>query len=719
MPINASVAEETWQRFIYLRDNGHRQYMDLAKRCEDFFAGCQWDPRDLALLRAQRRPALTINQILRTVSNVLGEQIFNRTDISFRPRNEGATSEVADALTKVFMQISDNNQLAWQRSDLFCDGIITGRGYIDARLDFSDSLRGEIRLNLLNPRNVMPDADADNYDPDTWTDVVTTRWMSADEIELLYSKADADILRNRFQSGFMAPYAMDSFDDRERFGNPREVFTSFGIGPLSGSMRSIRVIERQYKKLDRMDHFVDLATGDTRQVPTSWDQAMVVDHLAKNPGLAIIKRLVNRIRWCVVADNVVLHDDWSPYKHFTIIPYFPYFRRGRTIGLVENLISPQELLNKVSSQELHVSNTTANSGWKIKKGALTNMTTGELEQRGSSTGIVLELDDMDSAEKIQPNQVPTGLDRISYKAEEHIKTISGVSDYQMGFAREDVSAKAVQQNKASGSTNTVKVMDNLNRTDHILARNVLDMIQEYYTEERLVVITTDRLTRQSESFKVNQVTPEGAIINDLTLGEYGVISTTQPERDTFEDSQFDQAVALRTEVGIPIPDRFILQSSRLRDKAAIVQALEGDQESPEAQMQKELQQRALMAEVATKEADAQSKGAEAKLKVAKTQRELAMAQNEVAGGPEAELQMEREKMEMELQMKREEMEQELELERAKMEQELALKREEHALNMQLKQETVRADIQNKRAMALHAQANQAEKMDGESKTNVD
>jgi hypothetical protein len=98
VPINTTIADETWARFAYLRENGHRQYMDLAKRCEDFFAGCQWDPRDIALLKATRRPALTINKILRTVSNVLGEQIFNRTDISFRPRNEGATSEVADAL---------------------------------------------------------------------------------------------------------------------------------------------------------------------------------------------------------------------------------------------------------------------------------------------------------------------------------------------------------------------------------------------------------------------------------------------------------------------------------------------------------------------------------------------------------------------------------------------------------------------------------------------
>jgi hypothetical protein len=703
VPIDAKIAEETWARYSYLRDNGHRQYMELAKKCDDFFAGAQWDPRDLALLKAARRPALTINQILRTVSNVLGEQIFNRTDIAFRPRNEGATSEVADALTKVFMQISDNNQLAWLRSDMFCDGVITGRGYLDARLDFSDSLRGEVKLSLLNPRNVMPDMDADQYDPDTWADVTITKWLSADEIELLYSKGDAQLLRNKFQAGFASPYTMDAFDDRERFGGQRDLYTAFGTAPLAGTMRSIRVIERQHKKLARVDHFVDIATGDMRQVPSSWAPDMVQNHLAQNPNLAIMPKLIQRIRWTVVADNVVLHDDWSPYKHFTVIPYFPYFRRGRTIGLVENLLGPQELLNKVSSQELHVINTTANSGWKVKKGGLLNMTAGELEQRGAQTGLVLELEDMDAAEKIQPNQIPSGLDRISYKAEEHIKTISGVSDYQTGFAREDVSAKAVKQNQAAGSTNTVKVMDNLNRTDFLLARHVLDMVQEFYTEQRLVTITRDRLANHVEQMTVNEVTPEGVIVNDLTLGEYAVVVTSQPERDTFEDSQFDQVVAMRTEIGIPIPDRFVIQSSRLRDKAAIIQALEGDQESPEAKLQAELKQRAMLAEVGIKEADAKSKGADAQLKVAKTQRELTLAQQEAQGGPQAELELKREEMTMELQMDRERLEMEMQMEREKHALEMQMKQEEHAQGLQLKQQQAQADIEMKQAMALHQQ----------------
>lgn len=708
MPVNTSLANEVWCRYAWLRDNGHLDFVKKATVCEDFFVGLQWDPNDLALLKSYRRPALTINKIISTISNVMGEQIFNRTDIAFKPRNEGATSEVADALTKVFMQISDNNQLNWVRSDVFADGIVGSRGFFDVRLDFTDSLRGEVRIEQLNPKNVLIDADADEYDPDKWGDVIITKWMSPDQIEMLYSKADADLLRGRQDSYF--PYGYDSIDrDRDRFGHPRSMYT-YNTGPDSGdnNTRNIRVIERQWRKLDRVLHFVDIDTGDTRMVPADWDQARIQQHMAQNPNLALTKKLIQRIRWTVVADNVVLHDDWSPYKHFTVVPYFPYFRRGRTVGLVENLIGPQELLNKVSSQELHVVNTTANSGWKVKRNALQNMSVAELEQRGAQTGLVIELDDLANAEKIQPNQTPSGLDRISYKAEEHIKTISGVSDYMQGFAREDVAAKSVQENKQSGQANLAKVMDNMNRTDFILARNVLDLVQEYYTEERLLYITTDRLTNQIEQLRINQPTPEGTIINDLTLGEYAVVVTNQPERDTFEETQFDQALRLRTEAGVQIPDKYIIQSSRLKDKAEIVKELEGDQNSPEAQAAAQLRQRASEAEVAKLEAEALQKQSDAQLKAAKSQKELASigqdsGQDELTLEQlklEAEMAMEQQKMEQELQLERERIQLEFALKREQMQAEIALKREQAAAEAAIKQQQAREQAMAQRVAAV-------------------
>lgn len=714
MPVNNELAMQVWRRYAWLRDNGHLSYVAKASKCEDFFVGLQWDQNDLALLKAYKRPALTINKIISTIANVLGEQIFNRTDVAFKPRNEGATSEVADALTKVFMQIGDNNQLPWVRSDVFCDGVVGSRGFFDVRLDFTDSLRGEVRVEQLNPKNVLIDGDADEYDPDKWGDVIVTKWMSPDQIEMLYSAADAKLLRGRQDSYF--PWGYDSIDrDRDRFGIPRGHYTYGSENDDSdGNARNIRVIERQWRKLAKVLHFVDIETGDMRPVPFDWDDQRVQAHLAQNPNLTITKKLIQRIRWTVVADNVVLHDDWSPYKHFTVVPYFPYFRRGRTVGLVENLIGPQELLNKVSSQELHVVNTTANSGWKVKRNALQNMSTAELEQRGAQTGLVLELDEIANAEKIQPNQTPSGLDRISYKAEEHIKSISGVSDYMQGFAREDVAAKSVTANKQSGQANLAKVMDNMNRTDFILARNILDLVQEYYTEQRLLFITTDRMTNATEQLTVNQITPEGEIVNNLTLGEYAVVITNQPERDTFEETQFDQALRLRMEAGVQLPDKYLIQSSRLKNKADIIKDMEGDAESPEAQRAAALQARSQEAEVAKLEAEAMQKQTDAQLKQAKAQKELASigedsGQNEILleqQKMEAEMATEQAKMEQEHALAVQKMEMEFQLKREQMQQEMQLKRESAQVDAQIKQEAARQQAMAQRVAAVEQAKNQ-------------
>jgi hypothetical protein len=616
MPLNTALCSKTWNRYCWARDNGHQRYIEKADVCERFFRGDQWDPADVARLKLARRPALTINKIISTVSNVMGEQIYNRAETSFRPRS-GSPAEVAEALTKVYKQISDNNQLDWKRSDMFADGIITSRGYLDVRIDYTDSMQGEVSIDNINPKNVIVDPDGEEYDPDTWNDLFVTKWVTADDICILYNKADGELLRNREQSYF--PYGYDSISAfRDRFGDRLNPMYA-GDYDQSSVLRNIRVIERQHRVLDRQKHFVSPETGDMRAIPAEFDKNRI-NWFVEKFGFQVTTKLVHRIRWTVIADNVELHDDWSPYKHFTIVPYFPYFRRGQTIGLVENLLGSQELLNKVSSQELHVVNTTANSGWKVKAGSLTNMTPEELEQRGAETGLVVETNGNPDEDlvKIQPNSVPSGLDRVSYKAEEHIKTISGVSDYMTGQAREDVAAKAIDKNKQSGATGLAKPMDSLTRSDYLLARNIVDLIQEFYTEERLMTITHNSATGETQTFAVNQASPEGTIVNDLTLGEYDVVVTSVPHRETMEDSQFDQAVAMK-EMGVMIPDSVIINSSRLINKTEIIKQMEGDKNSPEAQAQQQLQQRAQQAEVSKVEGEAAAKHADAGLRTAKTQ----------------------------------------------------------------------------------------------------
>lgn len=87
------------------------------------------------------------------------------------------------------------------------------------------------------------------------------------------------------------------------------------------------------------------------------------------------------------------------------------------------------------------------------------------------------------------------------------------------------------------------------------------------------------MTGEAQEVPINQPTPTGEILNDLTIGEYDVVITSVPHRETLEDSQFEQAVALR-ELGIALPDSVLIDASRLMNKKEIVRAMEGDQNSP-------------------------------------------------------------------------------------------------------------------------------------------
>ena len=588
--------------------------------------------------------------------------------------------------------------LPWVRSDLFCDGVIRSRGFLDVRMKFNDSMQGEVSVTNLNSKNVVVDPDAEEYDPDSWNDIFITKWLTGQDISVLYNEDDADYLSNR--EGSVYPYGYDSIErTRDRFGGIMPVSGYYDTLDKDNVRRNIRILERQYRKLDKQEHFVDIETGDMRPIPEDWDRNRIAILMEKAGGrLSTTKKLVKRIRWTTTADNVVLHDAWSPYKHYTIVPYFPYFRYGKTIGIVENLLGPQEILNKASSQELHIINTTANSGWKVEANSLVNMTIEELESNGAQTGLILEYaKGAQPPEKIQPNPIPTGLDRITFKAEEAIKTISNVSDSMQGFDREDVAAKAIAYKQQRGSVNLTKVLDNLERTDYILARNVLDLIQQYYTEPRILNITHSDVTREPEAVPINQVNPEtGAIMNDLTIGEYDITITSSPYRASIEDSQFEQARALR-EIGVPIPDAVLIENSRLQRRADIVKQMTGDQNSPEAQKQRELEMRGKEAEVSGLEGDAALKHAQA----AKTQAEAQGGDQAELEKMQIELQMERERMSMELQKMREE----LDMKWQEMQMKLQAKSEEHQQDMAIRgQEAAQnAQIREEDAAARRAQ----------------
>ncbi len=557
------LARETWQRYEYARDRGHRDYCARARRCERFYlgGGLQWDAEDLAVLREQGRPAHEINLIAPAVNAAVGYQINNRMDIAYRPRGRGADEQIATVLSKLAMQVVDNNQFHWRETEVFSDGMIQQRGYYDIRLDFDDSLLGEVRIVSLDPLDVIPDPDAKSYHPDAWSDVLITRWMTLDEIENLFGKGQRRAIEQSTPDD--SDWGEETLDEgRPKFGDAYS--GRYDTRWSEGGQRRVRVVERQAWRLSRQD--VELyPTGDLRPLNPGD---------APPAGAVITKRTIRRVRWVVCTADVVLHDEWSPYPFFTVVPFFPYFRRGQTRGLVDLAISPQEMLNKSVSQYLHILNTTANSGWLVEENSLVNMDVAELEQQGAQTGLVVEYRQGRPAPvKISANRIPDGIDRMIERATAQIKETTGITDAFMGLDSPDMSGVAIQSRQHAAQNIIAMPLDNLARTRHIVADRILTLLQRFYRDERVIRITeTDPYGGKTTApLTINQATPEG-ILNDLTLGEYDVVVTEQPLQITWENGQFQQALELR-KAGVAVPDETIIRYSNLADKEEVAKAM--------------------------------------------------------------------------------------------------------------------------------------------------
>jgi hypothetical protein len=208
----------------------------------------------------------------------------------------------------------------------------------------------------------------------------------------------------------------------------------------------------------------------------------------------------------------------------------------------------------------------------------------------------------------------------------------------LGTDSPEVSGVAIRAKQNRGAMMIQVPLDNLIKTRQYLAEHILRLVQAYYTEERLIQVTDEDDPMKSQvPVLLNGISPEGAIVNDLTLGEYDVVIGTMPARDNYDEAQFAEAIELR-QVGVPIPDDLIVDYSHLAKKGEIakrIRQMQGMEPMTEAQaqiqqFQAEAEIKKIQLELAKMEAEVQNLQAQAQLHTAKAQETIADPQIKVA-----------------------------------------------------------------------------------------
>jgi hypothetical protein len=553
----------------------HNIWAEGAKLCTDFLEGRQWSDQDKAQMRMLRRSTLTLNMIAPLFRLVMGYQSSNRMDISFLPTSDSRSNEdIATILNNIFKSEANRTDLKYTDTEVFADGLCTGRGFWETRLCFDDNELGEIKYTAKDPFSIYIDPDCQSYDicddENGAAFVQESVWTTVEAIGDKFGAEAAELVNCQFAPGYNSntlSYLSESEISPERyFGKyaDEKDFTGWGdvyfTDFIDKQAKKIRLLNSQYKIIEIAPCFVDLETGDKCAIPNEWlDKPDVIEKVmayAEGQGnpLKIVTRPVKKVRQSVTCGDVVLYDDWSIYDDYTITGYFPYFRRGTTRGMVEDLIDAQQEKNKKRSVLTDILNRNANSGWMYHESTLDAEQEDNLKKFGSAPGINVRYKGKDGQEpprRIEPGGYPQGLDRLEEKAANDLHEISGINQSALGQLDQVQSGRAIEARQRQAVLSIQMYSDNFARSKKSIGKKSLSIFQKYYNEPRVF-----RLLGEDSSiaqYEINQKQMVGTTsvnrLNDITVGKYMVTVDEVPISATFKQAQFEETMMLIEKLG--------------------------------------------------------------------------------------------------------------------------------------------------------------------------
>lgn len=575
-----------------------RDWMEVGTKCVNYFEGKQWKADDLRKLEQQGRPGLVINRIRPLVKLVYGYHLNNRTQGAYVPASDGSGSaEVAATLSHLSKSVDQRNDCGTLLSEAYLDGLLTGRGFVDERLNFDKNIYGDIETKIVDPFSVIIDADAAEYDPSSWGHVSVDRWIDIDEVAHNYGPKAAEMVQpfinslggngswaNMLYGGDFArrspsqTFSQDSTDNRQN-----DIFRGRWAEWVDPYRKTVRMIDHQHFVRTWRWHFVDLGTGDLSPVPDHFDADRVqrLITLAGQFGQHIVLQNVacKRLRWSHMIGDVVVFDRWSPYDAPTITPYFPYFRRGQTQGMVHDLLGPQDEVNYRRSARLNIVGRSSNGGWIYQKGQLDPEMERKLEREGSKPGFNLKWDSKGNQMPTPPQPIAPGghsqaQSELEHEAVNDMEAVSGINKAALGQQDgTNISGRNLLANQAQAVMGMEGFQASWHRTVKIIGRNRLTTFQRHYTRERIVRV---RGTNGSNPIEVmiNQATAAG-IVNNISAGRYEVDTAEQPLSESFLAATYSELMDMM-KAGIPVPPAHIIDASsyprKEELKAAVAQA---------------------------------------------------------------------------------------------------------------------------------------------------
>lgn len=591
-------------RLFQTARSGEDECRKMANESEDFYAGKQWDPKIKKELELADRAALTMNEIEPKIDLLSGYQRQNRSDIKYLPVEEG-DQRVVDILNTVVTNILDQCNYEHEETNVFDDGMITGRGFFHAYVDYDKNPLGDIVVEQFPQSDCYlgPHKRVDCKDLEY---LCKAQWFSEAKMKQMFPDKADSIARNMAEVMGLRTTPMETQEKPDAYDagfNAQEgVPAPLAIAPdplmVDVARKEFLLVECWRKEYDREN--VAIIGNETKSLK-DWDEAEVsgAKQLAK-----VTEKRIDRLRVTLVAGTVFLSDEYNDLygDAFPLVAFYAKRRNGKYWGKIEAAKDPQREINKRHSQIVDILNKAAAYGWFYDASTFPDQPAEKkFKENAATPGFTLKVTDINRVPlQIEGIKFPNEISALEEISTTKLREIMNINPELLGIDSKSESGLAQIEKKRQGLIGNEFLFDNLNLCKKQLGRIIIRLMQKVYTPERTMRVLSGQASKNPQMMVGGQpMTGEGVdrtqeittLLTTTDLSKYDVAVSESAHSPTQRRANFAAWADLAGK-GIQVPPSLLVQLSDLEDKDTVLQAMEA-----QAKAQMDLENRKIDAEI--------------------------------------------------------------------------------------------------------------------------
>lgn len=509
-----ALARERYQQGV----DGDDENRDRDLEDRKFYKGDQWSQADKQLRAG--RPTLTINRLPQFVKQITGEMRQNKPAIRVLPVDDKTDPKLAEVYSAIIRHIESQSDAHRVYAKAGEQSVIGGIGWFRILTDYAGdkSFDQEIRVkSIRNPLSVVSDPNAVELTRCDMDWCFVTELMTEEAFRKAYPDADLSDWPTSDES-----YTHWRTDD------------------------TIRVAEYWVREEYIRELFL-LSDGSTRYGDEKVDPAAMM-------GLEIVntrKVQAKRVKCYKMTGNAVLAKfDWAG-SYIPIIPVMgeeievgdEVFRHG----LIYHARDPQKSYNFARSAMVEHISSQPKAPWLATTEMVKNHKAAWQSVNTGNPPVLLYDPDPKAPGAMPQRSAPPTFSQAWYQealvADGDMKATTGIYDASLGKQSNETSGRAIMARDQQGETASYVYVDNLSTAIRHAGIIMLELIPEIYTGERIIRIMGEDGAIEGYE-RINTRMPDGAVWNDLSVGQFDLEVTTGPAFATKRMEAADKMMAL-------------------------------------------------------------------------------------------------------------------------------------------------------------------------------